>query len=164
MASFTPASRCGGVWCRARKESARAPVMPLREGEAGAAKGGMGSSRRDHAPSSSRLRTACRGTSVPVRVGQLRPPSPHRRATGSRYRCVPAAAAATARARSRPPRQIDGVEYSFGWCDEGTGVYSCTPAESPGYHYRATVEMGHTTLARSQARPSRRPTHAAVYI
>ena len=46
--------------------------------------------------------------------------------------------------------EIDGVEYSFGWCEDGTGVYSCTPALSPGYHYRQTVEMGHTTLSRSQ--------------
>ena len=46
--------------------------------------------------------------------------------------------------------EIDGVEYSFGWCEDGTGVYSCTPKDSPGYHFRTTVEMGDCVLTRAQ--------------
>ena len=46
--------------------------------------------------------------------------------------------------------ELDGVEYSFGRCEEGSGVYSCTPCESPGYHYRQTVEMGETSKSRPE--------------
>ena len=46
--------------------------------------------------------------------------------------------------------EVAGVEYSYGFCEEGTGVYSCTPKDSPGYHFRTTVEMGNCVLTRTQ--------------
>lgn len=47
--------------------------------------------------------------------------------------------------------EICGVEYSFGFCAEGTGIYSATPKISPGYRYRCTIEMGSVSLRPSEA-------------
>lgn len=46
--------------------------------------------------------------------------------------------------------EVLNTEFSFGWCSEGTGVYSCTPRQSPGYQYRDSIPMGRCMLSRSQ--------------
>lgn len=46
--------------------------------------------------------------------------------------------------------EVCDVEYSFGYCEYGTGVYSCIPRGSPGYTFRCTIDMPHTTMDRLQ--------------
>ena len=46
--------------------------------------------------------------------------------------------------------EVCNVEYSYGWCEQGTGVYSCLPKASPGYTYRTTIELGRTLMTRKQ--------------
>lgn len=45
--------------------------------------------------------------------------------------------------------EVNGVEYAFGANDTAgmSGVFTCTPKESPGYEYRETLDFGrvHTT-------------------
>ena len=38
--------------------------------------------------------------------------------------------------------EISGVEYSFGYCERGTGVYSCEPRGAYGAKFRTKIEMG----------------------
>eukprot|EP01024_Parvocaulis_polyphysoides_P007473 TRINITY_DN12225_c0_g1_i2.p2 TRINITY_DN12225_c0_g1~~TRINITY_DN12225_c0_g1_i2.p2 ORF type:complete len:234 (-),score=14.94 TRINITY_DN12225_c0_g1_i2:220-822(-) len=42
--------------------------------------------------------------------------------------------------------EIYGWEWSFGFCERGTGVYRCLPKSNTMYSYRETVELGNTNL------------------
>ena len=54
-----------------------------------------------------------------------------------------AAPASTERALTRARAWSCRPRYSFGFSDDdNTGVYSCPPRASPGYHYRLTVGLG----------------------
>lgn len=41
--------------------------------------------------------------------------------------------------------EVYGGEYSFGACDEGTGVFVCRPKGCEGHHYREALGMGPTS-------------------
>lgn len=41
--------------------------------------------------------------------------------------------------------EINGVEWAFGYCERGSGVYCCTPKANPMYTYRETVDLGATS-------------------
>ncbi|KAJ7550549.1 hypothetical protein O6H91_07G105400 [Diphasiastrum complanatum] len=43
--------------------------------------------------------------------------------------------------------QVYDTEWSFGYCENGSGVFSCLPKQNPMYTYRETVSLGHTTLS-----------------
>eukprot|EP00230_Micromonas_polaris_P003365 CAMPEP_0119211584 /NCGR_PEP_ID=MMETSP1327-20130426/3042_1 /TAXON_ID=38833 /ORGANISM="Micromonas pusilla, Strain RCC2306" /LENGTH=185 /DNA_ID=CAMNT_0007208721 /DNA_START=88 /DNA_END=642 /DNA_ORIENTATION=- len=43
--------------------------------------------------------------------------------------------------------EVNGYEWSFGYCDQGTGVYPCPPKGNTGYTYRESVALGVTSLA-----------------
>ncbi|XP_051122880.1 deSI-like protein At4g17486 [Andrographis paniculata] len=38
-------------------------------------------------------------------------------------------------------------EWSFGYCEHGTGVFSCPSTKNPMYTYRETIKMGTTALS-----------------
>lgn len=38
--------------------------------------------------------------------------------------------------------EIAGVEYSFGYCEYGTGVYACEPRQAGGARFRTSIKMG----------------------
>ena len=42
--------------------------------------------------------------------------------------------------------EVNDLEYSFGFIEEGTGMFFCHPKKSPGYTYRCTIDMGFTDL------------------
>lgn len=46
--------------------------------------------------------------------------------------------------------QVYEEEWSFGYCESGTGVFSCHPKLNPMYTYRETVPLGSTKLSRAQ--------------
>lgn len=46
--------------------------------------------------------------------------------------------------------ELDGREWSFGYCDRGSGVNSHTPKQHPMHHYRETVTMPCTQKARAE--------------
>jgi hypothetical protein len=48
--------------------------------------------------------------------------------------------------------EVEGWEWSYGYCERGTGVYRCRPRGNPMYKFRESVELGRTSLTRSQAR------------
>eukprot|EP00252_Welwitschia_mirabilis_P022403 TRINITY_DN6052_c0_g1_i2.p1 TRINITY_DN6052_c0_g1~~TRINITY_DN6052_c0_g1_i2.p1 ORF type:complete len:246 (-),score=53.46 TRINITY_DN6052_c0_g1_i2:70-807(-) len=41
--------------------------------------------------------------------------------------------------------QVYGEEWSFGFCESGTGVFSCPPKRNPMYTYRESLVLGYTT-------------------
>ncbi|CAM6125884.1 unnamed protein product [Calypogeia fissa] len=43
--------------------------------------------------------------------------------------------------------QVYEEEWSFGFCEHGSGVFSCPPKQNPMYTYRETVPLGRTTLS-----------------
>ncbi|KAG1679092.1 hypothetical protein FOA52_000447 [Chlamydomonas sp. UWO 241] len=43
--------------------------------------------------------------------------------------------------------EVDGLEWSFGHADSGSGVYSFEPRQNPNFHFRETVELGRCTLS-----------------
>lgn len=45
---------------------------------------------------------------------------------------------------------IDGIEYSFGFCESGSGVYHVSAGDNPMYTFRETVSLGTTPLDRYQ--------------
>ncbi|KAL2643309.1 hypothetical protein R1flu_010896 [Riccia fluitans] len=45
--------------------------------------------------------------------------------------------------------QVYEEEWSFGYCENGSGVFSCPPKENPMYTYRESVHLGTTTLSAS---------------
>lgn len=46
--------------------------------------------------------------------------------------------------------ELDDLEYSFGFIEEGTGLFLCHPKKSPGYTYRCTIDMGEIDLNSAQ--------------
>lgn len=46
--------------------------------------------------------------------------------------------------------QIYNEEWSYGFCDFGTGVFSCAPKSNPMYTYRETVILGRTRMTRTR--------------
>ena len=42
--------------------------------------------------------------------------------------------------------EVYGEEWSFGYCERGSGVFSCPPRSNPMYTYRDTIELGVTAL------------------
>uniref|UniRef100_A0A7S4PVR7 PPPDE domain-containing protein n=1 Tax=Alexandrium monilatum TaxID=311494 RepID=A0A7S4PVR7_9DINO len=43
--------------------------------------------------------------------------------------------------------EVFGTEYSYGYTDEGSGVFGCWPAEAEQvYEFREAIDMGHTSL------------------
>ena len=48
--------------------------------------------------------------------------------------------------------EVGGLEYSFGSCPKGTGVYAVEPTCAPGYRHREVLEMGETSLSRREAK------------
>ena len=40
--------------------------------------------------------------------------------------------------------EVYGEEWSFGYCQQGTGVYNCEPRKNPFYTYRETIDLGTT--------------------
>ncbi|CAI5959756.1 unnamed protein product [Closterium sp. NIES-64] len=47
--------------------------------------------------------------------------------------------------------EVFGEEWSFGYCERGSGVFSCRPKSNPYYTYRETVDMGETKLSAKRA-------------
>ncbi len=63
---------------------------------------------------------------------------------------------------------VDGIEWSFGFCESGTGLYQCTPGkvsihahssfssahscclQNPMYKFRQAIDLGVTPHSRSQ--------------
>ena len=43
--------------------------------------------------------------------------------------------------------EVNGDEWSYGYCDRGSGVYPCRPKGNTGYTYRESVALGVTALA-----------------
>ena len=46
--------------------------------------------------------------------------------------------------------EISGKEWSFGFCENGSGVYACLPKLNSAYTYRETIEMGKTDVGIKQ--------------
>ncbi|MCO5597109.1 hypothetical protein L7F22_051183 [Adiantum nelumboides] len=44
------------------------------------------------------------------------------------------------------------LEWSFGFCETGSGVFSCLRKENPMYNYRESLSLGHTELPPSKVR------------
>ena len=50
--------------------------------------------------------------------------------------------------------EVNDMEWSYGYCDRGSGVYPCRPKGNSGYTYRESVALGVTALApASSGRP-----------
>lgn len=59
--------------------------------------------------------------------------------------------------------EVNGKEWSYGYCEKGTGVYYCMPKDNPMYSYRETVTLGATTLSTIEVRPqNNRPSAGAM--
>ena len=43
-------------------------------------------------------------------------------------------------------------EWSFGYCEVGSGVFSCQPKKNPMYVYRESLSLGRTELSRAKVR------------
>ena len=41
--------------------------------------------------------------------------------------------------------EVNGKEWSYGYCENGSGVYHCIPRDNPMYAYRESVTLGATT-------------------
>jgi hypothetical protein len=58
--------------------------------------------------------------------------------------------------------EVCGREYSFGYCETGSGVYECLPMLIPAYSYREKITMKDTEVTKEEvhvpvaAFPSRR--------
>lgn len=52
--------------------------------------------------------------------------------------------------------EVYGVEWSFGFCEQGTGVYACHPKKNPMYNFREAITLGETNLT---ARELKRKIH-----
>uniref|UniRef100_A0A383W0G7 PPPDE domain-containing protein n=1 Tax=Tetradesmus obliquus TaxID=3088 RepID=A0A383W0G7_TETOB len=44
------------------------------------------------------------------------------------------------------------VEFSFGWCERGTGVYAVHACQNPMYQFRETISLGSTPKSMEQVR------------
>lgn len=47
--------------------------------------------------------------------------------------------------------EVYGQEYSFGYCDNGSGVFGCPPKGCDAHAYRESIAMGETNLTESQS-------------
>lgn len=45
---------------------------------------------------------------------------------------------------------LGGVEWSFGFCEAGTGVYCCYAGQNTLYAFRETISLGETLQSRQQ--------------
>ena len=57
--------------------------------------------------------------------------------------------------------EVGGVEYSFGYCEGGTGVYVCVPRKAPAARFRCAIDCGRTPLTPRELRSVRRRRAAA---
>ncbi|GBG88467.1 hypothetical protein CBR_g47937 [Chara braunii] len=48
--------------------------------------------------------------------------------------------------------EVHGEEWSFGYCERGSGVYCCAPKRNPMYTFRETVVLGMTPLDKRKVR------------
>lgn len=48
--------------------------------------------------------------------------------------------------------EVNGKEWSYGYCEKGTGVYFCDPKDNPMYEYRESITLGATTLSKAEVR------------
>ncbi|CAE7272148.1 unnamed protein product [Symbiodinium necroappetens] len=46
--------------------------------------------------------------------------------------------------------EINGEEWSYGGCDEGTGVFTCSPRQCEAHSFRESIPMGHTVLTKEE--------------
>ncbi|KAG2434998.1 hypothetical protein HYH02_011996 [Chlamydomonas schloesseri] len=46
--------------------------------------------------------------------------------------------------------EVDDVEWSFGYCESGTGVYCCRARQNTMYNFRETVELGVTEKSKQE--------------
>jgi len=46
--------------------------------------------------------------------------------------------------------EVYGKEWSFGFCETGSGVFNCPPKANPMYTYRESVSLGTTTLTSAE--------------
>lgn len=46
--------------------------------------------------------------------------------------------------------QIDQYEWSFGYCEHGTGVYACRARSNPMYTFRESIDLGPTPKSKQQ--------------
>lgn len=46
--------------------------------------------------------------------------------------------------------EVYGKEWSFGYCENGTGVFCCPPKANPMYTFRESVPLGYTSLSPSK--------------
>mmetsp|Transcript_79599 Transcript_79599/g.200200 ORF Transcript_79599/g.200200 Transcript_79599/m.200200 type:complete len:299 (+) Transcript_79599:83-979(+) len=46
--------------------------------------------------------------------------------------------------------EVYGLEWSYGYVENGTGVFQCTPMQCSAHHYRESVSMGTTRLSEEQ--------------
>lgn len=46
--------------------------------------------------------------------------------------------------------EVYSREWSFGYCEDGTGVFHCQPKRNPMYTYRESISLGRTELTRLQ--------------
>lgn len=44
--------------------------------------------------------------------------------------------------------QVYNKEWSFGYCENGSGVFHCQPKRNPMYTYRESISLGRTELTR----------------
>lgn len=44
--------------------------------------------------------------------------------------------------------QVYNKEWSFGYCEVGSGVFHCQPKRNPMYTYRESIPLGRTSLTR----------------
>lgn len=45
--------------------------------------------------------------------------------------------------------EVYGKEWSFGFCENGSGVFSCSPKKNPMYTYRESIPLGKTVMAKA---------------
>jgi len=48
--------------------------------------------------------------------------------------------------------EVNGDEWSYGFCERGSGVYCCHPRGNTGYTYRESVPLGVTSLSPARVR------------
>lgn len=46
--------------------------------------------------------------------------------------------------------EVRGVEWSYGYVDEGSGVFDCEPMKCDAHQYRESLPMGETTLSEAE--------------
>ncbi|GAQ84393.1 hypothetical protein KFL_001870140 [Klebsormidium nitens] len=48
--------------------------------------------------------------------------------------------------------EVYGEEWSFGYCEDGSGVFSCPPKQNPMYKYRESIPLGMTAFDQQKVR------------